>query len=111
MIHSVTFNDDGEGAKTTPVIEDCHFERMHLLGRFLDNNAGKNDWHDCPSIELCGFDEPGHELRDISFKDIEIEEPAEGVEDIHVEYAIDPVFENITKCPRSGMGVSGDGSL
>lgn len=111
MIHSVTFNDDGVGAETMPVIEDCHFERMHLLGRFLDNNAGKNEWHDCPSIELCGFDEPGHELRDISFKDIEIEEPAEGVEDIHVEFAIDPVFENITKCPRTGMGVSGDGSL
>ncbi len=33
MIHSVGYNDDGEGSKTPPVISDCHFERMHLLGR------------------------------------------------------------------------------
>jgi len=104
MIHSVNFNDDGESAGISPVIEDCHFERMHLLGRFLDNNAGKNDWHDCPSIELCGFDEPGHELKGITFRDIELEEPAEGIEDIHLEYTIDPVFENISKCPRSSYG-------
>ena len=110
MIHTVGFNDDGEGAGVLPVIEDCHFERMHLLGRFLDNNAGKNDWHNCPSIELIGFDEPGHELRDITFKDIELEEPAEGVEDIHQENVINPVFENITTCPRTLLGLQQGGN-
>ncbi len=101
MIHSVGYNDDGEGFKTPPVIEDCHFERMHLLGRYLDNNAGRNDWHDCPSILLCGFDEPGHELRDITFKDIEMEEPAEGMDSIHIEHSRDLSFENMKSCPRS----------
>ncbi len=100
MIHSVGYNDDGEGAKVPPVIEDCHFERMHLLGRFLDNNAGKNDWHNCPSILLCGFDEPGHELKDISFKDIEMEEPAESTDSIHIEHCGALSFENIRSCPR-----------
>ena len=45
MIHSVGYNDDGEGSSTPPVIENCSFERMHLLGRYLDNNAGRNEWH------------------------------------------------------------------
>ncbi|MBQ8031294.1 MAG: hypothetical protein IJ260_07180, partial [Butyrivibrio sp.] len=66
-------------------------EDMHLLGRFLDNNAGKNDWHDCPSILLCGFDEPGHEAKNITFKNIEMENPAEGYDSIHMEYCGDGI--------------------
>ncbi len=101
MIHSVTFNDDGEGHPIPPVFEDCHFEDMHLLGRFLDNNAGKNDWHDCPSILLCGFDEPGHEAKNITFKNIEMENPAEGTDSIHMEYCGDGItFEGMRSVPR-----------
>lgn len=106
MIHSVGYNDDGEGFKTPPVIEDCHFERMHLLGRFLDNNAGKNEWHDCPSILLCGFDEPGYELKNISFKDIETEDPAEGMDSIHIQHSKGLSFENIYTCPRTNSETS-----
>ncbi len=101
MIHSVGYNDDGEGSKTPPVISDCHFERMHLLGRYLDNNAGKNEWHNCPSILLCGFDVPGYELENISFKDIEMEDPVEGTDSIHIEYSKNLSFENMSSCPRS----------
>ncbi len=101
MIHSVGYNDDGEGSKTPPTLSDCHFERMHLLGRYLDNNAGKNEWHNCPSILLCGFDVPGYELENISFKDIEMEDPAEGTDSIHIEYSKRLSFENMSSCPRS----------
>ncbi len=73
MLHSVGYNDDGIGAKEPPVFEDCHFERMYLLGRYLDNNGGHNEWHDCPSIEVQGFDVPGYEARNIKFKDITME--------------------------------------
>ncbi|MCR5108483.1 MAG: glycoside hydrolase family 28 protein [Lachnospiraceae bacterium] len=100
MIHSVLFNDDGIGYPIPPVFENCHFERMRLLGRFLDNNAGKNDWHDCPSILLCGFDIPGHEVKNITFKDIEMENPAEGTDSIHMEHCENISFENIKSVPR-----------
>ncbi|SFC11420.1 glycoside hydrolase family 28 protein [Butyrivibrio sp. YAB3001] len=95
MMHSVGYNDDGEGAPTPPVLSDCRFERMHLLGRFLDNNAGKNEWHNCPSILLCGFDVHGYEIKNIEFKDIEMEEPADGFEDIHTEFCENVSFENM----------------
>ena len=69
---------------------------MHLLGRYLDNNAGKNEWHNCPSILLCGFDVPSYEIKNVAFKDIEMEKPAEGIEDIHTEFCEDISFENVT---------------
>ncbi|MBE5841167.1 MAG: glycoside hydrolase family 28 protein [Butyrivibrio sp.] len=100
QMHSVGYNDDGEGSKVPPLLSDCHFERMHLLGRFLDNNAGKNEWHDCPSILLCGFDVPGYEIKNISFKDIEMEEPAEGADSIHMEYCEGITFENMKNIIR-----------
>ena len=100
QMHSVGYNDDGEGAKNPPELGECRFERMHLLGRYLDNNAGRNEWHDCPSILLCGFDEPGYEIKNVEFKDIELEEPAEGVEDIHQEYCKNVSFTNIKQVPR-----------
>jgi polygalacturonase len=101
QMHSVGYNDDGEGAKFPPELGDCRFERMHLLGRFLDNNAGRNEWHDCPSILLCGFDVPGYEIKNVEFKDIELEEPAEGIEDIHQEYCKNISFTNIKQVPRT----------
>jgi polygalacturonase len=100
QMHSVGYNDDGEGSKVPPLLGDCHFERMHLLGRFLDNNAGKNEWHDCPSILLCGFDVPGYEIKNVSFKDIEMEEPAEGIDSIHMEYCEGITFENMKNVIR-----------
>ena len=100
QMHSVGYNDDGEGSKVPPLLSDCHFERMHLLGRFLDNNAGKNEWHDCPSILLCGFDVPGYEIKNVSFKDIEMEAPAEDIDSIHTEYCKDITFENMKTVPR-----------
>ncbi len=123
QMHSVGYNDDGEGSKVPPILSDCRFERMHLLGRFLDNNNGQNEWHDCPSILLCGFDVPGYEIKNAVFKDIEMEDidgrtlRADGpvtednmteftgkgsslTENIHTEYCKDLSFEDLSLVPR-----------
>ncbi len=68
LFHSVGYNDDGISASVPPVFENCSFENIQILGRYYDNH--KKEWGDCDVIELCGFDEPGHELRNIAFKDI-----------------------------------------
>ncbi len=77
MLHSVGYNDDGIGAPVPPVFENCSFERVYLLGRFLDNPGGAMEWHDCPAIEVRGFDVPGYEARNIRFSGITMEQPAD----------------------------------
>lgn len=97
QMHSVGYNDDGIGAKVPPVFENCKFKRLHLLNRFLDNNAGRNEWHDCPSIDLQGFDVPGHEVNNVSFEDIEIENSNDSlIGSIHMKYCKNISFNNIS---------------
>ncbi len=89
-VHYVGFNDDGEGAKKPPVFEDFTFERMYLLGRYLDNNAGAFKWHICPAIEVIGFEQEGYEAGKIRFADITIEnanKAAEVQSIYHAEWA------------------------
>lgn len=70
LLHSVGYNDDGDGAPLPPVFENCSFERVQISGRSYETL--KKEWTDCDAIELCGFDEPGHELKNIVFRDITI---------------------------------------
>lgn len=70
LIHSVLYNDDGEGAAAAPYFEGFVFRDMQIAGRFLDD---KGNWQDCASIELRGFDEPGHELQNVVFQNMVLE--------------------------------------
>ncbi|MCM1184276.1 MAG: glycoside hydrolase family 28 protein [Roseburia sp.] len=67
LFHSVGYNDDGIGAGTAPVFADCAFENVRITGRCLDHD-GKYYETDC--MELIGFDEPEHALRNILLKNI-----------------------------------------
>ena len=69
LIHSVSYNDDGVGSNEIPVFEKCRFDRIYITGRCSDEKDG---WYESNAIDLCGFDEPGHELKDISFHNITI---------------------------------------
>lgn len=70
MFHAVGYNDDGIGAPVSPVFENCSFERICIKGEYYDKHSETRA--ECDAIELVGFDEPGHELRDIVFRDITI---------------------------------------
>lgn len=96
QVHSVGYNDDGIGAKEPPIFENCHFKNMRLLGKFLDNNAGKNEWHDCPAIHVQGFDVPGYEARNMTFTNIEFLDKKDDIMDhILLKDCIDIYFENL----------------
>lgn len=69
MIHAVGYNDDGIGAQQPPVFENCTFERIYLTGQCLDHD---NVLKDCSAIDLEGFEEPGHAVNNIRFKDVEL---------------------------------------
>lgn len=70
MIHSVDYNDDGEGAETPPVFEDCAFTNLYLTGQVCDFRGMK---FLCSAVELQGFDVPGYEVKNIHFKNVTIE--------------------------------------
>lgn len=88
LIHSVGYNDDGEGAPTAPVFENCTFEDMEITARLLKRTedfrfendkvvsdfCAAEDAHEyCEAIELSGFDIPGHFVKNIKFKNITID--------------------------------------
>ena len=67
LFHSVGYNDDGISAGIAPYFENCSFERVSLKGIYQEMDK---TYTPCDAILLCGFGEPGHELRNISFSDV-----------------------------------------
>lgn len=92
MMHSVLYNDDGIGAPVPPVLSDCCFERLTLTGLYQASHDG-GDMRPCKAIELVGFDVPGHEINNITFRNVVIANDSLGTE---LKYVKHISFENIT---------------
>ncbi len=71
LMHSVGYNDDGVAAPDVPIFEDCTFENLNITA-IMRNREGEDV--PCEAIDLSGFDEPGHFIRNIRFKNIVIGE-------------------------------------
>ncbi|MCM1386604.1 MAG: glycosyl hydrolase family 28 protein [Bacillus sp. (in: Bacteria)] len=69
MLHSVGYNDDGIPAKTPPVFENCLYENIEIGGEILETDR---TWSHDTAITVHGFDEPGYEARNITFRNITI---------------------------------------
>ena len=70
MMHSVRYNDDGEGSPTAPIFENCLFEDVCLTGRAHMNNG---DVVDCNVLDLHGFEEEGHEIKNVTLRNVTLE--------------------------------------
>lgn len=68
-IHSVGYNDDGEGSGAVPIFSDCTFENIKITGRF----QREEDMVDCDAIEIEGFAKPGHFIKNFKFKNVVID--------------------------------------
>ncbi len=77
MLHSVSYNDDGIAAETPPVFSDCYFENIEIGGEVLNPDR---TWSQDAAIVVHGFDVPGYEARDISFRNILFSGRQEGME-------------------------------
>ena len=75
LLHSVGYNNDGIAADIQPYFEDCSFENLSISGKYYDHYKEERGY--CDAIELIGFDEPGHELKNIVFRNITIGIPGE----------------------------------
>lgn len=69
---------------------------MTLLGRYIDHD---HVWHTCPAIELKGFDLPSHEVRNIHFKDVVLEDNRGPEQNILMQDCLNVSFENVTVRP------------
>lgn len=93
MMHSVGYNDDGEGAEHPPVFEDCSFERLKILGEYLDK---EHQYQPCTAIELKGFDESGYEVKRVHFRNICLgDQTARGCKQIVLEKCSHITLEEI----------------
>lgn len=91
LMHSVGYNDDGVPAPEQPVFEQCRFERMRILGRSLDHEGVTTA---VPAVELEGFSDPGHAIRDVVFRDCTL---AQGNLGLRLSLCEGISFENL-KC-------------
>ncbi len=93
LMHSVGYNDDGEGAPTAPVFEDCTFENLTLRAE----KYGKNEQHEpCEAINLAGFDIPGHFIKNVKFRNITIDSGASRTQTLLLQCCEGLSLENIT---------------
>lgn len=93
LFHSVGYNDDGEGAEYPPIFEDCRFDHIHILGEYKEN---EKTYQECEAIEICGFDEPGYKVHNISFSNLKIESRKSGkLQKMLLKNCRNVTFENI----------------
>ena len=93
MVHSVAYNDDGIGSPVPPVLENFRYERVTLLGRYIDHD---HVWHPCPAIELKGFNQPGYEVRNVQFQDIVLADAGGPEQSIRMQHCLDVHFDGVT---------------
>lgn len=94
LMHSVKYNDDGEGAPVPPVFEDCTFENMIITAK-LRNKENEDVY--CEAIELSGFDVPGHFIKNVKFKNIKIDNGQDSrKQSIYLQCCEGISFENIS---------------
>ena len=95
LFHSVGYNDDGISAGVAPVFENCGFENVTLKGVYQDM---QKNFVSCEAILLCGFDEPGHELKNIEFNDVTLGDKEHPVtQNLSLRLCENITFKNI-KC-------------
>ncbi|MBP3877936.1 MAG: glycoside hydrolase family 28 protein [Lachnospiraceae bacterium] len=74
QVHSVKYNDDGEGAEHPPVFSGFHFRNIRITGR--GQNEKTEIYEDCQPVVLRGFEEPGYALTDVTFRNVSFPENA-----------------------------------
>lgn len=101
LFHSVGYNDDGIGAPVPPVFDNCVFDHVGITGECLSHDR---EWVPCETLELCGFDEPGHELKNITFSNLTLGLPGQK----RKQTLSLQMCENISFCNISTAKTGGD---
>ena len=90
FVRSVTYNDDGEGSPIPPVFSGYHFENLDIVGTLQWGTQKVKDF-----VYLCGFDEEGYYLTDVTFDNVRIVDLGEGCA-IKAKYTDGVTWNNIS---------------
>lgn len=85
-VRSATYNDDGDGAPTPPILSDYRFENVKVLG-------AKTVSGEMVYVHLSGFNEE-YPVRGVTLKNVSIAAPES--EAIQTEYVEDLVLEDVS---------------
>lgn len=92
-IHSVEYNDDGEGAQTLPEFSNFYFEDICVTGVSILHTGEKRL---LPPITVCGFDNE-HTAKNITLKGVKIKARSENpMQQLELHFAQNVNLENIT---------------
>lgn len=91
MMHSVTYNDDGEAAPTAPIFENCTFENLNIYAVMHEKDGRVEE---CEAIKIEGFDSGEHSVKNIRFKNITMKN--NGVSPIYLKNCKKISFENVS---------------
>ena len=92
MIYTVSYNNEGKSAPTIPILRDFVFENLNLTGIFLDEEM---QLQNCPVISLFGFKEKEHNLKNVTFRNIQIYRNGTNQSLFEMDYIRNVSFENI----------------
>ena len=91
-IHSVGYNDEGEGSAVPPVFEDFYFEDIVVTGVCVITTGEKRLR---PSVTVCGFDSE-HTAKNIVFKNVTMKERAENpMQTVELHFAENVSLQNV----------------
>lgn len=88
-VRSVTYNDDGEGAKVPPVFSGFYLDDVTLTGTEVTPDGGRE------YVLLCGFDGDEHRVRDVRLHGVRFV-GADKSEAIKTEFADVPELTDIS---------------
>lgn len=95
LIHSVSYNADGEAADTSPVFSDMSFRNMNILGYSSEKS---NPWINT-SIEMEGFTSDSgsdeYYIKNISFEDVTVGTEKNITQNISMKYCRNIAFNNV----------------
>lgn len=98
FVRSVKYNDDGEGSPTPPVFSGYHFDNVDIVGTLQHKGQKIKDY-----VYLCGFDEEGYHLSDVSFNNVRIVD-VEGDSAIKAQYTDNIVWKNVSYVKNKQLG-------
>lgn len=98
LMHSVSYNDDGQGADEMPYFSNMSFENINVPGYSYYNGVESVE----TPIQLKGFDNKDNYIKNVLFKNIIVGDELNVMKKVSLQYCSDVSFENMKQFDGNG---------